>query len=561
MAKEKTYLEIIKGIWYPPDRNTRIIAIVVILTLVGLSADLVYITGGIKYVYSHSMYLPILLGAFFFNMPGGILTGIIGGLVLGPFMPIDVTTGEMQQTVNWLFRIMIFSIVGGVSGGLFTSIGKQLERIRWIAFHNPDTSLMNQASFVYEIEKLSNMKNGDARFAVVTMTINNYPSIFNILDVQQSNQLIIQISERLNSLLFSVPTFHLLSNILGAVYPITDENVDCEDIVAILLDKLSKPFMIGNIPIFVDMSLGVAISPEHGKNSDALVRRSKIASHLAHDSGRPYQIYDIFEDRSSRDSTRLVSYIPLALEEKQFLLNFQPVVDLNNDSLGGVEVLLRWIHPTLGMIPPMDYLPVVERTNLIHSIHDFVMEESLRKYAELKFYGFDGFLSMNLSIKSLQDISWLLKYEQLLTDLDLDPNKVMFEVTETSIIQDFDEAKRFLSHLQKYGTQIALDDFGAGYSSLDYIKNLSISYLKIDRKFASDLDNSEKDQEIIRAILRMAEALKVKVIAEGVEKQVVYEWLREEGCDFIQGYYITKPLPFEEFTGWMQAYKPTHEPV
>ena len=352
MEKDKTYLQFLKGIWYPPDRNTRIIAVIVILTLVGLSADLVYITGGIKYVYSHSMYLPILLGAFFFNMPGGILTGIVGGLVLGPFMPIDVTTGEMQQTVNWLFRIVIFSIVGGVSGGLFSSIGKQLERIRWIAFHNPDTGLMNQASFMYQIEKLSTENRDNSRFAVVTMTINNYPSIFNILDVQESNDLIIKISERLMALQNSVPIFHLLSNILGAVYPITDEHVQCEDIVYMLLDSLSKPFMMDNIPIFVDLSIGVALFPEHGKNIDSLVRRSKIASHLAHDSGRPYQIYDIFEDRNLRESTKLLSNIPIALNEKQFQINFQPVISLKDGQLSGLEVLLRWHHPVLGIIPP-----------------------------------------------------------------------------------------------------------------------------------------------------------------------------------------------------------------
>lgn len=556
MKNNTRYQQSIKGIWYPPDKATRVIAVFMILTLVALATEFVYKTGGIKYVYSHSMYLPILLGAFFFNAPGGIITGIIGGYLLGPNMPINITTGEMQLPINWTFRIMMFAIVGGVSGWLFSSIGKQLEKIRWIAFHNLDTGLKNQASFVYQIEKLASENGEKSRFAVITMTINNYHSIFNILDVHQSNQLMIKITERLGNLPFSVPVFHLLSNILGAVYPITDDDTYCDKIIAMLLDEVSKPFMINNIPIFVDLTIGAAIFPDHGENIDSLVRRSKIASHLAHDRSRSYQIYDILEDRISRESTKLLSNIPIALEKDQFDLHFQPVISLHDDSLVGFEVLLRWEHPTLGNIPPMDYLPIVERTNLIHSIHDCVLEKSLTNFAELRNQGFDGFVSINLSIRSLQDFSWLSKYEKLMIDYSLEAGKVMFEVTETSIIQDFDEAKKFLDHLKKFGNKIALDDFGAGYSSLEYIKNLSISYLKIDRKFANDLINSPKDQEIIRAILRMAEALNLKVITEGVEQQSAYDWLKAERCDYVQGFYITEPLPFDKVVSWMRAYNP-----
>ncbi|HAF60762.1 MAG TPA: hypothetical protein DCK95_00360 [Anaerolineaceae bacterium] len=523
----------------------------IILVLIFGSGLFVYTTGGTWYVYSHIMYIPIILAAYLFNVPGGIITGIVAGIVLGPFMPLNVETGELQSTVNWLFRTVIFSIAGLILGSMFSLAKKRLEEIQRLALFDRDTGLPNRAHLLLTIEKLAKEANTDTQYALFILLLDNHSQITRILDAEELSKLNKQLSQRSNSVLKSYENIYLLFPYLLCIIVRADGGEEyCKVLADTIYSQFQSPIKVNKIPVYINISIGVAIDYIRDINPSLFLQQGMIAANIASEKELNYWIYRQEEFDAVKNKQILLGGVTTAIRDNEFELHYQPIIRMSTGHIIGVEALLRWHHPKLGNIPPMEFLPTLENTSLLYSVHDWVMEKAMSELMDWEF--FSGSMAINLSTRLLLDHGWIKKYEDLLKRLKLDPVRIVFEITETAIMKDIEKSAVALSRLKAMGSSISLDDFGTGYSSLEYIQMLPIDYMKIDQRFISSIVNSTKSQMIAKAAISLARSIGVETVAEGIETQAEYDWLVKEGCIYGQGFMISKPMPGKALVKWVQ---------
>jgi len=540
--------------WFRPRGARAALIILVILLLIAGTYFFVYVTGGITYVYSHSMYIPIILAALFFRIPGGIIAGVIGGLVLGPIMPLDVQTGEMQTTINWLYRLLIFTLTGGFLGFVTSVVDNQLRRIEWQFYHNPLTGLPNLSYLELLIKSLNQKNNPDIRTALVIMNINNFNDVINTFGMEKSVSLLEQFSQRMNKGLPDASVCGLVPSMMGMVFLMEDVDRQVKETVQIMQQIVSVPFEMEDVPIFLDISIGVATCPDQSTNPSLIIRKARNAALTAKQKRADYWIFKESSDLLSKERLTLLGSINTAINENQFRVYYQPILNIQDGTIAGLEALTRWQHPERGLLYPGAFIPLIEDTSLMYAFQEWLIE---KVFQQIKTWGESSeslSCSINLSARGLNYLRFEEPIIKLLRKYHIPPHQVMFEITESVVMLDPEAALLSLTHMKKEGFKLAIDDFGTGYSSLNYLKTLPIDYLKIDLDFIRDLHRSEKDQAIVRAILTSAQALDLKVIAEGVETQEAFQWLQAEWCGYAQGYYFAKPMPAEEVQEWLEAY-------
>ncbi len=521
-----------------------------IVILVAGVGFLVYKTGGIKYVFSHTMYIPIILAAYFFRIPGGLVTGLVAGLVLGPLMPISVSTGEMQEVTNWLYRTFFFTGVGALSGWLFSIVNRRSQHITWMVGHSPDTGLANLNNLMDSLKEIVEKEDPESRYALVAVRINNHAEVTSIFNVEETQALSVKYSRLIQHLLpfkekkiyhFFPHTFFFFFN--ADEY---DEMMISEFILQ-HFSKLETPIQINRIPLFFKISVGVAIDKVKDLSPSDLFRKANWASHLADKQNRKYSIYEPETDLQTRKTQQLLGDIPKAANENEFQLFYQPIITTATGEVVGMEELLRWQHPELGFLNPVDFLPYCENTTLVFLIHDWVLKTAIKKLSNMK--NFQGMMSINLSTRLLLDRQWIDTLKKLLEAFDVSATRLVFEVTESSLIVDRVKSVETLNSLVDLGAKVAIDDFGTGYSSFEYINIMPVDYLKIDRHFILETMESQKSKEIVKAIIRLADSLGLESIAEGVETKEQLEWLKKKAVIpsrafiSVSRYRISKSMP------------------
>ncbi len=537
--------------WVFPKGYRSAVIIILIATLIIFSGGLVYATGGIRYVYAHTMYIPILLGALFFRIPGGLIVAILGGLVLGPYMPLNMETGEMQATANWLYRMGMFSLIGASAGMIVRSLEIQINRFRWYTYHHPDSGLPNRTFLITELHKMIAKYGINNEHGVLIVHLNNYSEIANTFGIEAVEQLVNELNRRLQVQLKGGAIGQLLSHILGVV--VFGPEMHSPENIRVVIDITREPIYLETVPIFLDISVGVAIYPLHSENPSILLRKAMIASDTARNKGLDYYIYDFARDENSLEKITLVGSVPKALENNEFFLHYQPIVDLSTGKAVGMEALIRWQHPEKGLIPPIDFLPYLENTSLIYQVQDYVVDTAIRQQEIWFQNGWQGIICINISVRGLNNPLLIDNLKKTIEQVKMNHFQVIYEITETVLIIDPIETISLLEKLHNFGIALAIDDFGSGYSSLSYLRSLPIDYVKIDREFIKNLAHSKKDQEIVRAAFSLCKALNLKVIAEGVEMDETYQWLKAEGCDYAQGYGISRPMPVDMATNWLYS--------
>ncbi len=220
-----------------------------------------------------------------------------------------------------------------------------------------------------------------------------------------------------------------------------------------------------------------------------------------------------------------------------------------------MEALIRWQHPEKGLVPPAEFIPHLENTSLIFAVQSWVIKKAMEQRQIWAARGFETDMAINISSRGIHNPGWIATLSELLEHRNPDTNPILLEITESALMQGPDEISLLLNQLCEAGAMLAIDDFGTGYSSLAYLRSLDFDYLKIDQAFTQKLSTSERDKDIVRAILALAKALRMKVIAEGVETKEVYDWLKAEKCDHVQGYYIARPMPANQVLEWHQEYQ------
>lgn len=312
-----------------------------------------------------------------------------------------------------------------------------------------------------------------------------------------------------------------------------------------VLASLSEPFVLSGREFFVTASIGIALSPQDGNDLSQLMKNADTAMYHAKERGKNnFQFYQAEMNASALERLELESDLRHALEQQQFVLHYQPQFLVDGRTLTGVEALLRWQHPTRGLVPPGVFIPALEELGLVVEVGDWVLGEACRQIAIWHAQGFAvPKVSVNLSARQFTDGLLGQRIAAILESSDIPPNCLELELTESILMQDVEEAMRTLASLKARGPSIAIDDFGTGYSSLNYLKAFPIDVLKIDHSFVDGLPEGEQDGQIARAIIAMAHSLSLSVIAEGVEAQAQLDFLREHGCDEVQGFYLGRPMP------------------
>jgi diguanylate cyclase len=526
--------------WIELKKNPYIM--ILILSLLPLIYFFVYSTGGIKYVYSHTMYIPIILAGIFYGPSFGIIIAFIAGILLGPLMPIDTVTDELQDTLNWLYRLFIFLIIGGLIGYTSNKLRREAAHIKTLLSVNPETRVPNANYLKSLCPKLNN-----SVYSIFTILISNHNNIIDILGTDIYHLLIKQIYDDLT---IKLPkdsiTIQSDSNKLWVIIPSSQLEMEAKSLVEIL--NMSRE--IKDIALYVNFSIGGSIHYDITNCVDfSIFEESTNSARRAELSNLIYILGDK-DKNAKRSEYELLATFEDALKNGQTYLVYQPKIDLSTNKPYGFEALLRWNHPTRGNIPPDVFIPLVEKTNLIHHLTDFVLTTALKKIKELTDLGHPIPISINVSGKNLYDPDFYDRSIKLIESLGSNYDLIEFELTESTLMQNPLDSKEVLQKFYSKGIKISLDDFGSGYSSLAYLTQFPINYIKLDRLFMSDVLIDKHMATIVESTILLSKNLGYKVVCEGIENMDVLNLIKNYNCDYAQGYYFAKPMSSDDVLDW-----------
>jgi len=540
--------------WLESAERRRGLAVLGIVVLLLIAAALVYLTGGTRYAYLHAIYLPIILAAVVFKMPGGILAGIAAGFLLGPFMPIDTATGQQQQTINWLSRMGAFMVVGAFTGGVAGRLMQQVRSLRWSVIHHMTTGLPNRRALSEDLRPHLERAEGRDGAQLLMLRIENLHEILNTLGYLVSQALLQAVAQRLDEVTpKGSRVYQVDADRLAVLIPANPRGTrDAKSVAHDVLSAMRRSVPAGEVNVHASVGLGIAQLHDAGGDPDALIRRADIALNAALRRGARFAVYDICEDRTSPGNLALVGEVMDGIREGQFVLHYQPKLSLVNGSIEGVEALVRWQHPVRGMVPPGDFIPQVENTDLISPLSRWVIKEAIRQQGEWNAKGLKLTMSVNLSVKNLYEDSLLDDVHALLKDHGLRPELLEFEVTESAIMQDPGRALDALRAVRDLGIHLSIDDFGTGYSSLSYLHEIPADIVKIDRSFITRMNDNAQVARIVESTVALSHYLNMAVVAEGVSNRRHLDTVAAFGCDAAQGFLIARPMEASAIEEWLK---------
>jgi predicted signal transduction protein with EAL and GGDEF domain len=337
-----------------------------------------------------------------------------------------------------------------------------------------------------------------------------------------------------------------------------DSPSDWEQVVNRLLTAAAANVSVQGLELQVSASMGVTVYPGDGGDADQLLRHADQAMYLAKQAGRNrYHIFDVEHDSSMRGLHESLERIRLALAQREFILHYQPKVNMRSGAVIGAEALIRWQHPEKGLLAPAAFLSIVEDHPLAVDVGEWVIETALTQLELWRVAGLDLPVSVNIGARQLQQGDFVQRLHAILAKHpQVNPKSLELEVLETSALADMDQVSQVIENCAKIGVKFALDDFGTGYSSLTYLKRLHVSLLKIDQSFVRDMLDDTDDLAILQGVIGLAAAFKRQVIAEGVETVAHGTLLLQLGCELAQGYGIARPMPADQLPDWATAWQP-----
>jgi EAL domain-containing protein (putative c-di-GMP-specific phosphodiesterase class I) len=317
-------------------------------------------------------------------------------------------------------------------------------------------------------------------------------------------------------------------------------------------DALAAPFNSAGIILDVEASVGIAVAPDHGTDVHRLMQRADVAMYSAKRSKAGFEVYDESVDPHSADRLSLTADLRRAVDNNEFLLHYQPKALLSDGRVEGVEALLRWQHPERGMVPPGVFIPIAEDNGLMKPITLWVVDEALRQAGKWRRDGLGLTISVNISVQNLHDASLTDDIAELLSKHDAEADWLRLEITESAVMEGPESALLRLAGLADMGLELSMDDYGTGYSSLTYLKQMPLSELKIDRSFVQNITADQKDALIVGSTIELGHSLGLRVVAEGVEREEDWIGLQMLGCDVAQGFFLGRPMPPEGLEAWLQ---------
>lgn len=427
------------------------------------------------------------------------------------------------------------------------------EKVTYFAYHDALTNLPNQELFKDRLKHaLLAAERGDQMLAVVLVDLDRFATINDTLGYVTADHLLREVGKRLVSCVRESDTVARFGGDDFALL-LTDLHrpEDAAKIARHIQDVLSAQFNFDEQELFVTSSIGISLSPDDAKDAVALLKSAGTALNRAKDlDGNNYQFYTSGRTTKALRQLVLEHNLRPGLEREEFIIHYQPQVNIQTFQLVAMEALVRWEHPALGLLYPAEFIGLAEDNGLIISIGEWVLRTACLQNKSWQDAGYDPLrVAVNLSARQFQQPGLVEFVAHVLKDTGLDPHLLEIELTEGSIMKDPNQAIRKLHELKAMGVQISVDDFGTGYSSLNYLKRFPIDTLKVDQSFVKDINSDPDNEAIVSAIITLAHALKLNVIAEGVETQEQLESLRMLNCDEVQGFLFSHPLSVVEFTG------------
>jgi diguanylate cyclase (GGDEF)-like protein/PAS domain S-box-containing protein len=420
------------------------------------------------------------------------------------------------------------------------------------AVHDALTDLPNRTLFRQRIQHAVARSDEDGEFAVVIMDLDRFKEVNDSMGHHAGDALLIEVARRVESALrTSDMVARLGGDEFGLLLSTPSNTAGLVTVLERVREAVEAPIVFHDLPLAISASMGVASYPDHGRDVETLLRSADVAMYAAKRSDLPFAVYDSTHSQSDPSRLTLVAELRRALQRRELVLYYQPKAGLASGAVDSVEALVRWNHPDRGLVFPDAFIPLAQETGLIRPLTQYVLEEAIRQCRAWQSEGIELSVSVNLSARNLLDVEFPDQVERLLASSGLEPARLELEITETTMLNDGARTKAALDRLSGLGVRISIDDFGTGYSSLSYLRQLPISEIKIDRSFVMNMDNCEDDAVIVRSTIDLGRNLGLKVVAEGVESEAVWQQLRRLGCTAAQGYYLTKPVPPDELRDWL----------
>jgi len=457
----------------------------------------------------------------------------------------------------------LYGLEGELSQILLTVIDiterkNAVETMRNMARKDALTGLFNR--FVFQdrlLQAIANAERIGRSVAILYIDLDDFKGVNDTLGHKAGDELLQHVAGQIRAATRSSDTAARLG---GDEFAVILTNLQTPQaalyVVRQILDRFEQPFSFEGQPIRARASIGVTLFPQDGQDPDRLLRNADAALYRAKGGSRGrYQFYDAAFAAPMEQARALEVELQAAIEKDELVLYYQPQIELSSNRVPGLEALLRWNSPTRGLIYPDSIIPIAEKTGLIAPIGAWVVREACRQAADWDRRGCPAQrIAVNLSARQLQCDDFVALVADALREHDLAPERLELEITESMVLEDIDQAIAVLNALRELGVGVAMDDFGTGYSSLTYLKLFPIDQLKIDRSFVSRIPDEADNRAIVTATTVLGHSLNVRVVAEGVETEEQSRFLREAGCDEVQGYYYCRPLPAGQIHGWLEAW-------
>lgn len=422
------------------------------------------------------------------------------------------------------------------------------------ALYDALTDLPNRTLFQETLQQLlQSTRREDSSCALLLLDLDGFKELNDTFGHELGDHVLQQLARRLQA---TSRASDLVARLGGDEFAVLLPRTDAANTVHVVEKihaALRIPVEVDDQHLAIDGSIGIALYPEDGQDATTLLRHADVAMYAAKRTRSAYMLYDAEQDRESKRRLALSQTLRDAIETQQFILHYQPKVDLRSGVICGAEALIRWQHPQFGLVSPDDFIPIAEQSSLITPLTRWIFAEALGQVRRWQELGLDLQVAVNLSARSLHDHHVVEMIAEALQHAEARPAWLIIEITESQIMVDPAHALHALKRLQAMGVTVAIDDFGTGYSSLAYLDTLPAKELKIDHSFILDMDTNLGHRRIVEATINLAHDLQLQTVAEGVETQRTLDLLESLGCDTVQGYHISRPIPGDALAEWIRS--------
>lgn len=438
-------------------------------------------------------------------------------------------------------------------------IARREAEIGRLAYWDTLTGLPNRVQFVAMLnEAILQAKQEDDQCHVLMMDLDGFKNVNDVLGHGVGDALLQHVAQRLQGQIggeYASRVARLGGDEFAILVPRMHEDT-VRALAARILKSLEIPISIDEHTIDLGAGIGIAGFPRHGANAEMVLSRAEVAMYAAKTGGNEAVVYDPAIDKSSEQNLSLLGDLRRAAERGEFRLYVQPKVMLDSGEVVGMEALVRWAHPDKGLIFPDNFIPFAEKSGFIRVLTQWMLDQSAALCSQMEKQGFPLRISVNISTRDLVDLDLPAKFGAILDRHAIPSSRFCLEITESAIMDDPVRAQQTLEKLHSMGVDLSIDDFGTGYSSLAYLKRLPVGELKIDKSFVMKMEEDADDTKIVRSTIDLGHNMGLKVVAEGVENEAVWELLARMGCDIGQGYFISRPMPAERLAEWLANWTP-----